>query len=1151
MALDLRDSFQKVNYDIYTGEVYSDFWGKQGDTGRGFDVTIWDEGQLIVPSTEILRLNLRKPDGKIVWVESYIVGNAFRIELTNQVFAEVGEVKSEFEIVSHGKVRKSETFIIESRESMINGIQSENQFGRLEFIITKIESFEVDMNDFYASETQRALNEGVRISSENTRITNETNRQTKESERLSNESTRISQESSRVSSENIRVSDENIRKSNETSRISAEGTRVTQENTRKSQETSRVNAEDSRITAETGRVNAENTRVTAESSRATAESTRVSNENSRISAESGRVTAESTRVNQESSRVNAEGDSTKGRVKAENLRVTAETGRVNAESTRVTNESTRQNNESTRISNENNRISQESTRQANTSSALQQMGEAVQSTMMVYKQSVSTYSNIATTYPNPETGWRVEVNDTKNIYRYDGVSWINISDAALGFVPENVANKGKASGYAPLDASSKVPLSNLPPLNYIPTSEKASVNGVASLGSDGKVPSSQLPPLDYALSSHTHSRSQITDLGTVASINTDTSTSNYLRGDGTWATPPNTTYSEITEAEVLAGTASTSRTITARRLKYLMDNVKAANSGNADTVNGLTVLTAVPSGAVFTDTIYTHPASHPATMITEDATHRFVTDTEKTTWSNKASKATTIAGYGITDGVTYSEHLALYNMVQNDYLPLSGSIMNGKITGHIPSTYASTTIQGVTSAPFGLNNIAVSANTFVPFSHMSATHSGGYVTHLTTGLYKTTTSWSGSGYFVGLGGSDASPTEYFLLEYGGKIKHSSGNISFDSITSNGTLTTSNNQHTLTTPHGNIQIGPMNDGHAHIYTDRPNFYFNKEILINGIAVSKDGHTHAYIPTSASCNKNWNWSGQGGQPTWLWGGNDGTNMYVYNPSNFSVAYATSASLLGGYGFSTSASANSIVQRTPDGYIFATYFNSSRGYENSSAGGYIYDTGDGYMRRKALSNVQGEIVTNGAVKNAIADGVYVNQGFYLYTSPASGKYMVFGNYITGSQGTEQVLMPATAGGWTALGTSANGFWKGYSYGWTTLSDKNIKDEILPFSHEESYDMLKTLKFYSYKYQKLDDDGVNTNWKHTLGVVAQDAPYEITSYGYDGSPDNAIDLYSYSTLLGSALQAVQVKLEEQIEKNQTLEQRLNELEALVFTLV
>ena len=38
--------------------------------------------------------------------------------------------------------------------------------------------------------------------------------------------------------------------------------------------------------------------------------------------------------------------------------------------------------------------------------------------------------------------------------------------------------------------------------------------------------------------------------------------------------------------------------------------------GNADTVNGFTVETNVPADAVFTDTVYTHPATHPATMIT-------------------------------------------------------------------------------------------------------------------------------------------------------------------------------------------------------------------------------------------------------------------------------------------------------------------------------------------------------------------------------------------------------------------------------------------------------------------------------------------------------------------------------------------------------
>lgn len=65
---------------------------------------------------------------------------------------------------------------------------------------------------------------------------------------------------------------------------------------------------------------------------------------------------------------------------------------------------------------------------------------------------------------------------------------------------------------------------------------------------------------------------------------------------------------------------------------------------------------------------YVHPASHPATMITEDATHRFVTDAEKAGWNGKAGTAvaTTSAnglmasadkialnnstGYGVTAG---------------------------------------------------------------------------------------------------------------------------------------------------------------------------------------------------------------------------------------------------------------------------------------------------------------------------------------------------------------------------------------------------------------------------------------------------------------------------------------------------------------------
>lgn len=58
------------------------------------------------------------------------------------------------------------------------------------------------------------------------------------------------------------------------------------------------------------------------------------------------------------------------------------------------------------------------------------------------------------------------------------------------------------------------------------------------------------------------------------------------------------------------------------------------------------------------------------------------------------------------------------------------------------------------------------------------------------------------------------------------------------------------------------------------------------------------TSAGSATNAQCLNNddkymkFHWSGQSGQPTWLWGGNNSGDMYVYNPSNFSVNYAATA-------------------------------------------------------------------------------------------------------------------------------------------------------------------------------------------------------------------------------------------------------------------
>lgn len=57
-------------------------------------------------------------------------------------------------------------------------------------------------------------------------------------------------------------------------------------------------------------------------------------------------------------------------------------------------------------------------------------------------------------------------------------------------------------------------------------------------------------------------------------------------------------------------------------------------------------------------------------------------------------------------------------------------------------------------------------------------------------------------------------------------------------------------------------------------------------LNGAAATLGRGGNPYAPMT------FNWSGKDGQPTWLWGGEDGTNMYVYNPGNFKVNWAQSA-------------------------------------------------------------------------------------------------------------------------------------------------------------------------------------------------------------------------------------------------------------------
>lgn len=94
---------------------------------------------------------------------------------------------------------------------------------------------------------------------------------------------------------------------------------------------------------------------------------------------------------------------------------------------------------------------------------------------------------------------------------------------------------------------------------------------------------------------------------------------------------------------------------------------------------------------------------------------------------------------------------------------------------------------------------------------------------------------------------------------------------------------------------NLSISPdgtLSGSAPYVHPNDANTRHVTDTQINSWNNKSPAHDHPYIPTNASCNKNWIWSGQTGQPTWLWGGNDANTVQVYNPMNFNVAHAANA-------------------------------------------------------------------------------------------------------------------------------------------------------------------------------------------------------------------------------------------------------------------
>ena len=171
---------------------------------------------------------------------------------------------------------------------------------------------------------------------------------------------------------------------------------------------------------------------------------------------------------------------------------------------------------------------------------------------------------------------------------------------------------------------SQVGLGNVTNDSQVKRSEMGVASGVATLDTNGKVPSSQLPSYvddvieGYYYNSKLYNEAAHTTeiSGESGKIYIDLHTEKTYRWTGT-------KFGVISETIALGETSSTA---------YAGDKGKA----NATAITNIqTKLNGIEEGA----NKYVHPNTHAATMITEDATHRFVTDTEKSTWNAKASTA--------------------------------------------------------------------------------------------------------------------------------------------------------------------------------------------------------------------------------------------------------------------------------------------------------------------------------------------------------------------------------------------------------------------------------------------------------------------------------------------------------------------------------
>ena len=265
---------------------------------------------------------------------------------------------------------------------------------------------------------------------------------------------------------------------------------------------------------------------------------------------------------------------------------------------------------------------------------------------MIWQKDVNSFSDIATTYPDPKKGWTVSVNDTGKIYRYNGTEWVSLSGTTTTYQLATQTENGlmAATDKTKLDGieagANNYVLPNTLPANMITTTDdKQFISSVEKNSYADKYTKAEVTNLikEARPANATTAAAGLMSAADKAKLDGIEANANK------YTLPNNIPASMIKTSDDLQFVSLTEKT--SYTDKYTKaETVNLINQHVPDVVTTKTNGLMIAADKVKLDGIeananhYVLPETLPASMITEDETHKFITASEKTKIANSYTK---------------------------------------------------------------------------------------------------------------------------------------------------------------------------------------------------------------------------------------------------------------------------------------------------------------------------------------------------------------------------------------------------------------------------------------------------------------------------------------------------------------------------------